>query len=731
MRKDIPTGAAALCHRILNLEQAHAATREASKAFIASLTAAHDAAFQVQLGEVELDGGDPERLISVLAAWAAPRRSREPFDAPHTDRDAAARLVAAQYAPLGLTPGCVLQNFVNASNCHEPAAAHAHAAHMWHAGDFSLALNHGALYRQLLERSGQYLPPLESPTFSARAGVLPVSWVLPAYRLALSLFPAGRAPEILGNALFELQLPIPPLVDAVLSANDALGSHPYLRARLGASRGDAQRHIEGAIVRILADAADNAPQVASRVAQGFWISMHLLDAWQDEVARHVRQRVLDPTTDMVDLIRRKSRFAAGYHGRLKLGDRPFDEYVTQDPEHFVRDLARSRWIVPGRPDRSLLLTRLIAFGGPMFRVFSDQEIGVIRAWVESLGAGTRVEPVSAVRCPAASLGKEEKNAEGAEHPTPHWPGTSPMPAREEAHPAQARPIGARELYHRLLNQEVHPDVFDDARQFAQTWLARAASQSVRGPDATPFSPYTHEKLHQWFEDKALSQAQSYAGPASEIDKSRDEVIDEAVQLCPMILVDGGWVQRWTNAGHVDTAIGTLLFKIFSDEIGNGDTALNHPNIYRDLMRQMGVDLPDFRTRAFAESERFSNASFEVPAFWLSISQFPRLFRPETLGLNLAMELSGVGGAYRTARDELKHFNFDTLFVDLHNTIDNVSTGHSAMALEAIELHMDEVLSTGSVASVEAQWRRVWTGFRALAIPRRSWKEMFSKPAYTA
>lgn len=725
MLKETAPGTAALCHRILNLEQAHADTREVSKAFIASLRAEHEGELQCRLRLSEFDSHDPRQLIGILTAWAAEWRSGILDTFTSVDREAVARFVCAQYAPLGLTPGCVLQNFANAANCHEPVAAHAHVTHRWHAGDHSLALNHGALYRQLIELTGQYLPPLESPMFAARAGVLPVSWALPAYRLALSLFPSGCAPEILGCALFEAQFPIPPLVCAVLKTSDALSNHPYTRARHAASRNDALCHIESAIACLLDGATDTPSELASRIGLGFWISMHLSSVWQGQITDHVRHRLLDPTIEMIELIRRKARFAAGYHGRLKLGGRPFDDYVTQDPERFVQDLAQSRWIVPGRPDESLLLTRLIAFGGPMFRVFSDYEVKAIREWIESLGAGAASNPASksasnpanVARCPAASISGEAMQEAPA---VPH------LLVRDESR--STRPaIHARELYHRLLNHEDYPDVFDDALQFARTWLARAA----RGQSAAPFAAYTHEQLRRWFDGKALEQAQSYAGPAREIEKSKEQVIDEAVQLCPMILVDGGWVQRWTNAGHVDTPIGTLLYKIFSDEIGNGDTALNHPNIYRKLMRQMEVDLPDFRTRAFAQSELFSDASFEVPAFWLSISQFPRSFRPETLGLNLAMELSGVGGAYRTARDELKHFKFDTLFVDLHNTIDNVSTGHSAMALEAIELHMDEVLSTGSSTALDTHWRRVWTGFCALAIPSRNWKEMFSKPTYFA
>jgi hypothetical protein len=84
-----------------------------------------------------------------------------------------------------------------------------------------------------------------------------------------------------------------------------------------------------------------------------------------------------------------------------------------------------------------------------------------------------------------------------------------------------------------------------------------------------------------------------------------------------------------------------------------------------------------------------------------------------------MELSGVGGAYRSARDELRHHGFSSHFVDLHNTIDNVSSGHSAMALEAIQLYMDSIIGTLDRSDVDRHWQRVWTGYLSLVPPSRS------------
>ena len=198
--------------------------------------------------------------------------------------------------------------------------------------------------------------------------------------------------------------------------------------------------------------------------------------------------------------------------------------------------------------------------------------------------------------------------------------------------------------------------------------------------------------------------------------SRQDVIDSSLQLCPMVLIDGAWLQRFGNVALSRTAVGARLFRIYLDEVGNGDTRENHPNIYRELMREMDVDIPEFGTIEFCRWPGFRDNAFLVPAFWLAISQFPRHFLPELLGLNLAMELSGVGGTYRSAADALRHYGYSSTFVDLHNTVDNISTGHTAIALDAIKIHLDEMQERGGLDEVQRHWRRVWTGYLALVPP---------------
>src|SRR6185503_16242456 len=147
---------------------------------------------------------------------------------------------------------------------------------------------------------------------------------------------------------------------------------------------------------------------------------------------------------------------------------------------------------------------------------------------------------------------------------------------------------------------------------------------------------------------------------------------------------GSWLQGFTDYELASSEIGHSLFAIYWDELGNGEASLNHPRIYREVLRGMGVDLPPTASPEFARWTGFRDASFELPVYWLCVGRFPRTFLPEVLGLNLAMELSGVGGTYRRARLALKAYGFSTRFVDIHNTIDNVATGHSAWAADAVD-----------------------------------------------
>lgn len=685
---------ARLCWHILNLDLQYEATIVAAQDYLDGIERAEMAA-EVP-GHALPDGA---QLAARLLADARRQGQRDLTRWGAQPDLALQRHLLMQCAPHALLTGCLLQNFNHAANCHEPIPALVHCVHSWQVGGGRVERNLANQYRRLLEQCGMHVPSIRSARFESAGRIHPDAWQLPAYQLSLSLFPHTRHGELLGAALFDLvagidQLQLPAPLQALVAASG------YAGIKAGVPYQQACASLQQALDLALA-------QDGNRVAicRGFTTSLALYGKLLDVLAADLAASDTRPLTEMVRLMEKKAPYAVGYHSKLKLGKQPFETLLLDDAAGFVEQLGRSRWIVPGAPEASLLLTKLSAFGGPMYRVFSEDETATIAAWVRSLDSGAALPSAAPASAPGQAAVLKPVS----------------MRAAQQHH--------ARTLYHRLLNVEHCPQLRADALAYVELWFGRSAAQRAGKLNDMPFRTYCHASLRAWFAQTALTQAGSYVDQPVAADKSRQDVINDAVQLCPMVLIDGAWLQKWGNAGLVETPLGSLLYKIFSDEIGNGSVLENHPNIYRALIDQMQADLPDFRTRAFAFSERFDDDAFATPAFWLCLSQFPLRFLPETLGINLAMELSGVGSAYRTAKNELKHHGFSTLFVELHNTIDNVSSGHSAMAIEAIEHHMDSIMAMHDAGLSAQHWQRIWTGYCSLAQPERRWTEVLRKPRY--
>jgi hypothetical protein len=280
------------------------------------------------------------------------------------------RFIVTQYAPQGLLSGCVLQNMAHAGNSHEVLSAYAHTAHRWHLGNGIASNNHNILYRKWLDDFEIRLPEICSATFAACPEFFKLAWRLPAYRLSLSIYPDNHYLEIFGAALFELHTTPAPIFGAAFQVELA-ERNTYLSATRDSGREVAIREINSALTIIL---KNSSLDKAMRIARGYLTSLYLMNLWQEELFIYCQNILLNPEIAMIDLVRRKSRHAVGYHGKSKLGKEAFDLVIATDPPRFVRELANSSWIAPGEPDKSLLLTKLVDFDGPMFRVFSNEEV---------------------------------------------------------------------------------------------------------------------------------------------------------------------------------------------------------------------------------------------------------------------------------------------------------------------------------------------------------------------
>ena len=471
------------------------------------------------------------------------------------------------------------------------------------------------------------------------------------------------------------------------------------------------------------------PALAPRINHGAQWFLSCLKNWNSSLQFHGRSKI-DPEQAMADLIRLRSRDASVYHKSYDLGGCPLSGWFKEsgkNPKPLMDAIAKSSLIRPGNSARSNLVNAMVGPRGKMFRIFRNDELATMRQWIDYL--------------PEAEQNDAGADAEEMDNETVVLKTIKPGDMNKGL-----RPSNIRQAYYLLQGRAIPPQTRDFAVNYVNSWFADIKRSEQNKNDALP-ADWPEDGLMEWLaqqHDKHSDKHNVDNNSASGKDKKAEEpaempskegAIDSSLQLAPLILIDGGWLQGFTDIHLASSAVGFPLFEIFWDELGNGQHQLNHPKIYRDLLKQMGIDLPPTGSMAFSLDERMDDDSFRLPVLWLCMGKLPLTFLPEILGMNLAMELSGVGDGYLFASQFLKHHGFSTRFVDLHNTIDNVATGHSAWAANAIDQHMRTISRIGDTKQVAEQWQRVIVGFKSMTskpskISKRS-KRLFANNRVTS
>jgi hypothetical protein len=629
------------------------------------------------------------------AAWAADERGRvRSIVSDAAFNEVLVPRAALAAAPLGLMSGSWLQWLSAPGNCHDEAVL---AVLALYASDVDVGnprASRGDAYLDLLRqlRLADHASPAARLVHDRR--VRDFAFRIPAMLLAMSRRPDAFFAELLGA---DLCLRNVGLLPALAALQDAEGVHPdWTALDPGKDRGREWRGGVGqgrlAIDCYLRDAPR---EDVRRIIAGFMWAFGALAEWARLLGEELTN--VHPAREIAELLKLRAREGAVYHQDFKLDGRPLSSWLEEcrtDPRPLVDALASSELVRPGCPEASALVTDLVRESGPMFRVFAPEDLAVIRRWISAL-------PCSEDREASIGLGLLSLR----------------FPAATIAQPRVAgdAPVSIRDAYHLLQRRTAPPALLAWAESYVRGWFAR--SKPRLGADDRQLPEFwTPEGLHPWLLDQHDLHARQFAASAVAPIPAREALIESTVQTAPLTLIDGSWLHGFTDYQHASTELGHFLFDTYWDELGNGEPRLNHPRIYRQLLEEMGEELPPTASRKFAESGRLNDLSFELPVYWLSIGRFPRRFMPEILGLNLAMELSGVGGSYRRARIHLKHHGFSTRFVDVHNTIDNVATGHAAWAADAVDTFM---LAMGDAQGREAQseaWQRVRLGFVSLDPP---------------
>lgn len=663
--------------------------------------------------------------ISSIAEWNdSPAIINNPFSEGYSDEILHHLLL--QIAPTAILDGYYLNEVSNAATSHTSVAALLHRIQARKVGK----RHYPDYFVTMLNSLELTLPHVDSEEFANDKKILDSSLQFPLFQMCLSLFPGLFLPEILGVTLYSSLSKMSPLfMNLKHEVERRHGATAYFN--LFTNEGN-DNDVDYCLVNSVAaiktylescgSTVDQSPtliiEAKKRILQGFAVSWDICRQWLNAVDLSLAASWLNPRTKMLHLINRKAPYAKSYHSRIKLDKCPFDKLLAGDPEKFIDALAKSSFISPGNSKKSRLLTKSIAFGGPMFRIFTEEELNTIAQWIDSLKADKKLTDKQ-----TDVISEENTVLSNCETLLVR---TSPkdhniLPIHNLSIELNYDKATIRELYYYLINLELFPSIRPFAKKFVTNWLHRAAVGMNSDTRAIPFAHYQHQAFKNWFYQKHQEQVNTYVESIGKNmpSQTREQIIHDSIQICPMILIDGAWLQKWGLPHNSRSAIGRRLFRIYSDEIGNGDIELNHPNIYRTLMTQMGIDLPELNSVNFYQWSRFEDVAFQVPVFWLCISLYLKQFLPETLGLNLAMEISGVSGTYRIGSDVLKHYGYSPLFIDLHNTIDNFSTGHSALAQEAIQIYMDEIMTANNNDQniVTEHWNRIWTGYRSLIPPK--------------
>jgi len=452
--------------------------------------------------------------------------------------------------------------------------------------------------------------------------------------------------------------------------------------------------------------------IKKRILNGINIYTSAWEHWFCNIEQYCSTQSNSFNREMNALIKSKSACALGYHRSKRLGSHKIDELLNEenfDTEQVLKYLADSSHIVAGNADASPFTNELIHLGGPMAGVFNEDEIIIIRNWVNNLNKQKSVETHS------NKSKKKSKDSKENYHYS-FWGKESYLLECKKEY--GNRPCSVRELYYKLVNIEYFPDVLPIAESYLISRLNRTKSSLSNGERPIPSPHYSHEVLENWVANKHREQINAYQPLKGKPRVSKEVFISSIVNLAPLLLIDGCWLQGASAPQTLHTPIGKKLYQIFFEEIGEGKVELHHANIYRVLLESMNVQLSEVNELDFSFSELFPENSFEVPILWLTLSSFTRHYFPELLGINLAVELAGIGSGYMEAHDTLKFFGFPTTFVDYHNSSDNASVGHAAIAVNIIKLFMDDIAAHEGHHRLDYYWHRIWTGMR-LTLPSSS------------
>jgi hypothetical protein len=290
-----------------------------------------------------------------------------------------------QMAPFNQVDGAWLRNIGKLGPIDE---VHALLFHVWmdELGNGDPKLNHSNIYTDLLHSVGVTLEPVASRAYIENERIVDSAFTSPLFQLVIAEFSEDYLPEILGMTLY-LEWAVVGVKPQV-AVMESLGVDPlFYSLHIGIDNPTtghgamARRAVELYLDEVRASSGDQAMQeIWGRVWDGY-VAFATTGGLGEDFRRRVQQRP-NPAQQVRQMILRKGHFGAQNHGMKRLGDNFINNWFA-DPAGFMNELVRSGYIIPGDVKASPFF-QLLRPTGPMFRVFTDEEIGIWEDWTRAL-----------------------------------------------------------------------------------------------------------------------------------------------------------------------------------------------------------------------------------------------------------------------------------------------------------------------------------------------------------
>lgn len=291
-----------------------------------------------------------------------------------------------QWAPFNLVDGAWLRN-VGGTGPMDEVQSLLFSVSMDERGDGVISMNHCNIYRDLCHTIGYYPQPIESREFAYDPQFLNSAFTVPAFQLAISEFTEEYFPEIIGMTLM-LEWEVVQLKqtrDSMIYCG--LDPHFYVM-HIGidnAVNGHGQR-ARDAVMLYLQNArisgGDEAVQAAWRRIWNGFVAFATIGTFGDDLLNLVNAKP-DLRAQMIAMIERKANFGSRNHQNHMVGPSRIDEWFCNPPA-FLDALVEHDYVTPGNWADSRMLALMNFETGPMYRVFTDDEIQLWEDFTNSL-----------------------------------------------------------------------------------------------------------------------------------------------------------------------------------------------------------------------------------------------------------------------------------------------------------------------------------------------------------